>query len=318
MMHLMYNGTDTLKVLGKTELKVSRLGLGTAEIGFAYGLGSPELPQEADALALLADAVEAGVIFFDTANYYGLAEERIGKSGIMRNPDVVVCTKCAQFLEKGEYFTPAELEAKIREQVQSSLRTLGLSALPLLLLHGPSAQQLQEGTLTAIVKKLQNEGSIRSWGASTRGEEPALAAIAAGADAIEVAYNIADQRMARRVFPAAAQKGVGVINRSVYLKGAFAGKAGHLPDSLAPLKAAVASAQSVADRLGIPLPELALRFALSESAINVSLIGTAKREHLISAVQALAQGPLPEAAVAALRALAIETEAQVDPAQWPK
>jgi len=198
------------------------------------------------------------------------------------------------------------------------LRTLGLSVLPLLLLHGPSAEQLQEGMLTDIVKKLQSDGKVLYWGASTRGEEPALAAIAAGADAIEVAYNIADQRMARRVFPAAAKKGVGVISRSLYLKGAFAGKAGYLPDSLKPLKAVVASAQSVADGLGIPLPELALRFALSESAIDVSLIGTAKREHLLSAVQALAQGPLPQEAVAALRALAVDDPAQVDPAQWPK
>src|SRR3989344_5280041 len=114
-MHAMYNGTNIVKVLGKTDLRVSRLGLGTAEIGFAYGLGNPELPNETEALTLLQQAVELGVTFFDTANYYGLAEERLGKSGVLKNPDVVVCTKCAQFLEKGEYFAPAELEAKIRE-----------------------------------------------------------------------------------------------------------------------------------------------------------------------------------------------------------
>lgn len=41
-----------MNLLGSTGLRVSRLGLGTAEIGFAYGLGSPVLPDEDDALAI--------------------------------------------------------------------------------------------------------------------------------------------------------------------------------------------------------------------------------------------------------------------------
>src|SRR3989344_6032986 len=148
-------------LLGNTGLTVSRLGLGTAEIGFAYGLGPPALPSENDAIALLRAAVDAGITFFDTANYYGLAEERIGKSGILKNPEVVVCTKCAQFLEKGEYFAPAEMEKKIREQVESSLQNLKLESLPLLLLHGPTAKQMEEGIVHGIVEKLRTEGKIR-------------------------------------------------------------------------------------------------------------------------------------------------------------
>jgi L-galactose dehydrogenase len=305
-------------VLGKTTLEVSRLGLGTAEIGFAYGLGTPVLPSEEEAVQLLKTAVELGVTFFDTAQYYGLAEERIGKSEILQNPDVVVCTKCAQFLEKGEELSNEEIEKKIREQVAQSLAALGLSTLSILMLHGPSALQLEDGFLLSVIKKLQTEGLIEYWGTSTRGEEPALAAIMSGADVIQIAYSIADQRMAKKVFPSAEQAGVGVVNRSVYLKGVFAGKAELLPAQLTPLKEAVTKAKEVADELGVSLTELALRFSLSQPAISTTLVGTAKIAHLESAAQAIARGPLPESVIQKLYSLAIVDPGQVDPARWPK
>ncbi|MDO8553019.1 MAG: aldo/keto reductase [bacterium] len=309
----------TQGTLGKTGLAVSRLGLGTAEIGFAYGLGVPELPSEADAIKLLKTAVELGVTFFDTANYYGLAEDRIGKSGILKDPRVVVCTKCAKFLEDGEVLTPAQMEKKIFEQVEGSLRTLGIEILPLLLLHGPSAEQIEEGILEEIIGKLKTEGKIRFSGASTRGEEPPLALMKRNwADVVQVAFSIADQRMSARIFPRAVERGVGVVNRSVYLKGAFAGKANHLPENLVKLKWAVAVAEKIADDAGITLPELALRYTLSESAIAVSLIGTSNVAHVEAACAAMEKGPLSKDAVDALKALAIKDPGEVDPARWPK
>ena len=304
-------------LLGKTDLRVSRLGLGTAEIGFTYGLGSPALPSEDEAVTLLNATIDTGINFFDTANYYGFSEERIGRSGILKNPEVMVCTKCAQFLEKGEYFEPNELERKIREQVESSLQHLGITTLTLLLLHGPSAAQMKDGVLLSVIEKLKIEGKIRFWGVSTRGVEAPLAAIDAGADVLEVAFNIADRRM-WPVFVAAQKKGVGIINRSVYLKGVFAGKAKHLPDVLAPLKECVATADSIANELQIPLAELALRYTLSEPTIVVSLVGTTNLSHLKDAVDALARGPLSDDVIQKLRSLALSDPEQVDPARWPQ
>ena len=76
--------------LGKTGLEVSRIGLGTVEIGLAYGLGNEGLPSEQDAISLLKTVVEMGVTYIDTARGYGLAEERIGKSEIGKNPNIVI------------------------------------------------------------------------------------------------------------------------------------------------------------------------------------------------------------------------------------
>ena len=103
------------KTLAGANLQVSRIALGTDEIGFAYSIGEATLITETEAIDFLKKTVDLGVTFFDTANYYGLAEERIGKSGILKNPEIIVETKCAQFLEKGEYFSRLELEKKIKK-----------------------------------------------------------------------------------------------------------------------------------------------------------------------------------------------------------
>ena len=306
------------KTLGKTGLSVSRLGLGTAEIGFAYGI-KPTLPTEAEAITLLKKAVDLGVTFFDTASYYGLAEERIGKSGILKNPEVIVETKCAQFLEKGEYFSPAELEKKIRSQVEESLRKLQTDALPILMLHGPSKEQIENGELIEIMARLKKAGKFRFAGVSTRGEEPPLAAVASDFfDVIMVAYSILDQRMNKKVLPTAQKKNIGIVNRSVLLKGSLTPLREKLPAELEPLKKASAEAEKIADELGIDLPTLAIRFALSEPAITTTLIGTNKIEHIKKATEAVKAGPLPEKVMKKLRVLAIDDPKQVDPAQWPK
>ena len=307
------------KTLAGANLQVSRIALGTAEIGFAYGIGKATLITETEAIDFLKKTVDLGVTFFDTANYYGLAEERIGKSGILKNPEIIVETKCAQFLEKGEYFSRLELEKKIREQVASSLDKLKIDCLPILMLHGPSKEQIEKGELIEIMAKLKKEGKFQFAGVSTRGEESPLAAIASDFfDVIMVAYSVLDQRMSKKVLPAAQKKNIGIVNRSVLLKGSLTSLREKLPPALDLLKKSIREAEKIADELGIDLPALAVRFTLSEPAITTTLIGTDKIEHIKTAVEAVKAGLLPVEIIKKLRALAITDPKQVDPAQWPK
>ncbi|TSC74950.1 MAG: oxidoreductase, aryl-alcohol dehydrogenase-like [Parcubacteria group bacterium Gr01-1014_44] len=311
------------KTLGRTGLKVSRVGLGTAEIGFAYGIGKRFLPSEEEAIRLLKMAVDLEITYFDTAYFYGLAEERIGKSGIMKSSDVVVATKCGKFLEEGEDPRGAELEKRLREHVEASLERLGVDCLPLLMLHGGSKEQLERGELVEIFKKFQREGKARFIGISTRGEENTLAAIQSGAfDVIQVAYSILDQRMAKHVLPLAMEKNIGVINRSVFLKGALTPLGEKLPDKLLPLKLHSKMADGVAQYLKVDLPALALRFSLSNEAISISLVGTNSWWNLSKSVMAveaglLSNGLLPNEIISELKELAIDDPSQVDPIRWP-
>jgi aryl-alcohol dehydrogenase-like predicted oxidoreductase len=309
----------TYTTLGRTGLKVSRIGLGTAEIGFSYGIGERPLPSEAEAIDLLKKSVDLGITFFDTASYYGVAEERIGKSGILKNPDIIVETKCAQFLEKGEKYALPELTEKITVQVDESLKKLRIDSLPILMLHGPSVEDINRGELTGILKDLKQAGKIRFTGVSTRGEESPLAAINSGFfDVIQVAYNIPDQRMEPKVFPTAQKAGVGIINRSVLLKGSLTALRTKLPAGLEGLQQTVDEIEAIAREIGTDLPTLAIRFALNNPCISSSLIGTNKLGNVEKAIRALEAGPLPPEIAARLHKVALNTPNQVDPAQWPK
>ena len=306
------------KKLGKTGLKVSRLGLGTAEIGFAYGIGQRPVPSDRQAEQLLKTALDFGINYFDTASMYCLAEERLGRFGVSGQPGVVVGTKCGSFLDKDTRLTTTEMERQIREEIDLSRRNLHLDVLPLAQLHGGSKEQILNGEIAEIMQGLKTEGKIQHIGISTRGEEAACAAIESGYfDVIQVALSILDQRMVKQVLPLALENNVGVINRSALLKGALTDLVSSLPDQLGPLRVNSSKARKIAKELICTLPALALRFTLAEPAISTTLIGTNKIHHLKAAWRAVDSGCLPEDFITQLRDLAIEDPSQVDPARWP-
>lgn len=304
--------------LGKTNLKVSKIGLGTVELGLEYGIGPKSLPTEQEAITTLKTVVDLGVTYIDTARGYGLAEERIGKSGIAKQEDVVIGTKCAQFLEKGEDVTGDELARRIREEIEESLTLLQVDSLQLVQFHGGSKEQIEQGELIEIMEKLKQEGKVQHAGIATRGGEAPLAAINSGFfETIQTAYSILDQRMAENVLPQAKEKNIGIINRSVLLKGALTPKREHLPEELAELKTNADKAANIAEQAGMDLPTLAIRFSLSNPAVSTALIGTTKPKNIERSLEAASQGPLPQDILSELGTLAIQTESQIDPSQWP-
>jgi L-galactose dehydrogenase len=212
-----------------------------------------------------------------------------------------------------------ELERRIRDDIETSLTMLQVDSLQLVQLHGGSQEQIERGEVIEIMQKLMDEGKVRHVGIATRGEEAPLAAVASGFFAtIQTAYSILDQRMAKEVLPQAKENNVGIINRSVLLKGALTPAVWQLPPQLDPLKENSAKAAAIAKELHIDLPTLAFRFVLSNEAVTCALLGTVTPAHLRTALNALEAGPLPEEIVKKLRALAINDPSQVDPAQWPK
>ncbi len=304
--------------LGKSGLVVSQIGLGTAELGLAYGIGVRHMPSETETDRILKTAIELGITYIDTARGYGVSEARIGKSGVSRLPGVVVGTKCAQFLEKGVDPRGTELAKLIRGEIEESLRMLKVSSLQLVQIHGGSKEQIERGEIIEIMSKLKDEGKIQHLGIATRGEAAPLAAIATGFfETIQTAYSILDQRMAPRVLPKAHVSSVGIINRSVLLKGALTKVAEKLPAKLRALKENAKLASLLAAEIGIDLPTLAIRFVLSNKAITTALIGTVTPNHLTSAIAALEDGPLPNEVLEKLSPLAISDPRQVDPANWP-
>ncbi|TSC78307.1 MAG: aldo/keto reductase [Parcubacteria group bacterium Gr01-1014_33] len=210
------------KKLGRTNFLVSRIGLGTVELGYTYGIGPRTMPDETDAIKLLREAVEMGVTFFDTAHFYGSAEERIGKSGIAKMEGVIVATKCGHVLDKALAITKEELEKEVRKEVDESRKKLDMDTLPLVMFHGGSKKQIEEGGLIEIMQQLKDEKKVAYSGITTRGEEAPMAAIQSNFfDALQVPYSILDQRMSKAVLAEAEKKNIGIVARSVLLKGAL-------------------------------------------------------------------------------------------------
>ncbi len=300
-------------------MNFSRIGLGTVEIGLPYGIGKTSLPSDTEAEHILKSAVEMGVTYIDTARGYGVAEERIGKSGIGKIEGITIGTKCGQFLKNEPHVHGVDLEKRIREDIDASRNNLQQEILTLVQFHNEQEDYTDFAEIIEILQKLKDEQKIQHVGIATRGEAAALAAIETGFfETIQIAYSIIDQRMAAHVLPSAQKKGIAAFNRSVLLKGALTPGRANLPEQLSPLKAFADLAQDIADSIGISLPELAIRFAASNPAISTILIGTIQPQHIDAAIQAAKQGPLPQEVIAQCAKLGLTDPHQVDPAKWPK
>ncbi len=145
--------------LGRTGLTVSELGFGCAS-----WWGKPRF-DERTALGLVHEALDLGVTLFDTGASYsaGEAEPRLGRA--LRGRDVsglVIATKAGTYHAGGGRIARDMSPAAILASAERSLSNLGLEALGLLQLHGPSASELD--ALLPTLEALKRRGLARAVG----------------------------------------------------------------------------------------------------------------------------------------------------------
>jgi aryl-alcohol dehydrogenase-like predicted oxidoreductase len=302
--------------LGRTGLTVSALSLGTVALGIDYGIAAPGefgRPDEAEAIRLVASAIDRGVTLIDTAPAYGDSERIVGRA-IAGRSAVVVATKV-----NPAAFGDADLSRAVAASIESSLRALGRDALDIVQIHNATREMIEHGAITETLADARRRGQLRVLGASVYGEDAAIAAIRSGQyGVLQVALNALDQRMLDAVLPAADAAGIGIIVRSAFLKGALTPKAQWLPEALAPLRDAAAQAR---DLLGggswDRLPDAAMRFCLSVPHVSSVLTGARTRTELDDAVAAEAAGPLDPVVLHAAKRLAMTDERLLNPSYWP-
>ena len=307
------------RCLGRTGLHVSEIGLGTVELGLDYGVpvaGEHLRPPEEQATGLLNRALDLGVNFIDTARAYGASEEVIGRALKTRRHEYILATKLAPIKEEGQ--ADDALRAQVRASIAASLSALQTDVIDLLQLHHAPADVIKSGRVLAAARAAQAEGLVRFIGASTYGEEAPLAVLADGGyDTLQVAYNPADKTLESRVLPLAEQQGVGVVVRSVLLRGVLTHRYRLLPAALEDLKTAIGSLAEVADAQEISMPEMAYRFVLANPAVSTALVGTARIEELEAAVAFAAKEALSPACIATIRQVEVRDRSQLVPATWP-
>jgi aryl-alcohol dehydrogenase-like predicted oxidoreductase len=291
------------RLVGRSGLRVSRLGLGT----LTWGRDT----DAHEAGELLRSFVEVGGTLLDTAASYGdgAAEELIGSlvGDAVRRQDVVLCSKAGIVRrESGRRVDPSR--AALLADLDRSLRRLRTDHLDLWLVHGWSSLVPLEETLTAMDDAVRS-GRARYVGISnyagwqTAQAASLLAQISPGNRlvATQVEYSLVQRGVEREVAPAAAALGLGVLAWSPLGRGVLTGKyrTGTPADSRgasphlsafvgrylnAPSRRVVDAVTTAADGLGCSPVEVALAWLRAREPVSSMLVGARTAAQLRAAI----------------------------------
>jgi aryl-alcohol dehydrogenase-like predicted oxidoreductase len=278
---------------GRTGVDVSEIGYGAWGIGGAQWMGA----KDDTSLKALHRAIDHGLSFIDTALAYGEghSEELVGQVVRERREEILVATKVPPGNEdwpakKGVPAAVVFSAEHIRKSAEASLRNLKTERVDLLQLHVWLDDFLEESEWRDALLALKTAGKVRWLGISVNDHAPqtALRAVASGLfDSVQVIYNIYDPTPAAELFPACRKHDVGVIVRVPFDEGGLLGNIA--PDTAFPpgdfrntyfkgdRRAQVhAHTEALRKLLGseaATLPELALRFCLSQDAVSTVIPG---------------------------------------------
>ncbi|MEI6914008.1 MAG: aldo/keto reductase [Armatimonadota bacterium] len=269
--------------LGRTGLKVSELGLGGLEIGRPWGIRSADdsgqPPPEEEVTRFLNHLLDQGVNLIDTAAAYWASEERIGKSLKHRRDDYILCSKWGEWCdESGSVYDYSAKE--FWKFLESGLTKLQTDVIDVYQIHSARMNVLEDAEAISAMKAARDQGKIRFLGLSC-GPDEAVAAMRQGDfDVIQISYSLLDLHMEQQVLPLARDKNVGVLIKDGLASGRLTSKIDRVGDDQSDLKAKVAGLAELASSWGMSLPEMSLRFVLSNPAVSSVIAGTRSATHL--------------------------------------
>jgi aryl-alcohol dehydrogenase-like predicted oxidoreductase len=281
------------RILGKTGMAVSALGLGTSEIGYE------DMPPDAIG-RVLGSALDAGLNVIDTAACYGGAEEAIGRAIGARRKEYFILTKCGHSSGLSHRdWSPALVESSI----ERSLRRLRTDRIDLVQLHGPSDEVLRSGEVIAALKRARDRGLTRFIGYSGDGDGAMLAVKSSEFDTLQISVSIADQEAIDGAIAEAARLGMGIIAKRPIANAVWVKPAGGGLDSyFRPYRDRLKRLDY--DFLKAPVRDsvaTALRFTLSVPGVHTAIVGTTQPGRWQHNAEAVDSGLLPKTDYDAIR-----------------
>lgn len=308
------------RTFGKTGWQVSELGHGMW--GMAGWTGS----DDAESLKALHKSVELGVNFFDTAWAYGegRSEKLLGQL-VRAHPDKKIYTTTKIPPKNGKW--PMEPKYSLAdtfppdhmvEYTEKSLKNLGLGQLDLIITHGWDDAWAADDSWQKAAADLKKRGLIRAFGISIDRWEAnnSIQAIKTGAiDAVEVIYNIFDQSPEDELFPICRKHNVGVIARVPFDEGTLTGNLtmeSHWPAgdwrngyfNPKNLKESIKRAEALKPLVpsGMTMPDLAIRFILTNPDVSTTIPGMRSTKNVEANVRASQKPKLDPKLIEKLRA----------------
>ena len=295
-------------ILGKTDLKVSRLCLGCMTFGEPdRGNHAWTLPEESSR-PIIKRAIEGGINFFDTANSYsdGSSEEIVGQAlrDFARREEVVVATKV--YHQVGD-LAEGLSRAQILRSIDDSLRRLNMEYVDLLQIHRWDYNTPIEETLEAL-NDVVRAGKARYIGASSMHAAQFAQALAlqeqhgwAPFVTMQDHYNLIYREEEREMLPLCYQHGVAVIPWSPLARGRLTRPWGEttarsvsdefgktLYDETEANNAQIAERLTrVAEDLGVTRAQVALAWVLSKRGVAAPIIGASREEQLDELINAV-------------------------------
>lgn len=283
-----------------TDFRVSVIAMGSWALAGDMAWGDQS---EKDSVAAARAAVDAGINFFDTAPGYGdgLSERRLGMGLAGLRHQVIVATKIGP---------DAMAAGKVTESVERSLRHLASDYIDLIQIHWPSRSVPLAETLGEL-ESLKRAGKVRAIGLSNFGPLDLADALAiAKPTTNQLPYSLLSRAIEFEIVPACSAAGVGVLCYSPLLFGLLAGgyeRADQVPDGRARSRHfsaarkltrhgeagceretfdAIADIRRIAQRLSVPMSDLAAAWLLHQPGVSAVLTGIRRPEQAGANVQA--------------------------------
>lgn len=301
------------RTLGRTGWEISEIGYGAWGIGGKQWLGG----EDDESLKALNRAIELGLNFIDTALAYGEghSEKLVGKVVREAPGKVFVATKVppknlrwpAQPGIGIENVFPYDYIIRCTEK---SLRNLNTETIDLQQLHVWNPEWIDREEWRRAFEDLKKSGKVRAVGISINDHQPdsALELIRTGLiDTVQVIYNIFDETPERNLFPLVRELNIGVLARVPLDEGSLTG---NIEESTTFPEGDFRNFYFRGDRKrqvvehvdalkkdlqGVPgkLPEVALRFCLSDAAVSTVIPGMRSVRHVEANCRVSDRGPLP-------------------------
>jgi aryl-alcohol dehydrogenase-like predicted oxidoreductase len=222
------------EAIGQSDVQASVVGLGTWAIG-GWSWGGTD---EADSIAAIQAALDAGITLIDTAPAYGLglSEEIVGKALAGRRDEAIIATKCGlvwhtdegrHFFDQGGKPVHRYLGAEsIRYEVEQSLRRLQTDYIDLYQTHWQDPTTPIEETMEALLR-LKDEGKIRAIGVSNVDVSHLEAYERVGQlDSAQEKYSMLDRDIEADILPYTRAHDIAVLAYSPLALGLLTGKIG--------------------------------------------------------------------------------------------
>jgi D-threo-aldose 1-dehydrogenase len=286
--------------LGKTDLKVSELALGGLFVSSVGG----EFKQ---ARATINKAIELGINYFDTAPSYYNSEEVLGKALEDIKEPYILSTKLGG---KPVPFDPQD-KSCLLQSVEDSMKLLKRDYIDILMIHEPDRPgqynwwtNMEEyyGPVIEALKELKKDGIIKYTGLGGTTAYQLAPIIRTGLfDIVLTAFNysLLWREAEHEVIPAAKEMETGIIVGSPLQQGALSRRYDEIirqkPRWLSlPRQQQYLKLYEFLDEIDISLPELAMRFVISNPDIDCVLTGARSPGEVEKNVEAVEKGPLPQ------------------------